>query len=186
MTGYHGLIWIVFNSEDTQGVANSVNAEGCKAVCDARIEAQADMLYGTLHEQARLLRKDDPIVMHQGGGTIFGKGAAHFVAAGIVAEEAHLLTPQIASGYPNLWNKTKEWYKHWPATPAQITDELFLRYQLKHAKQYMPRPKVIRPLPQRFGGKSKFLPIHSNCTNHPECSVYLAVIAWWQKVIQDP
>ena len=56
------VIWVVLNSEDTQRKANLENARGCKAVCDARITAQADMLYGSLYEQAKRLRSGDLFV----------------------------------------------------------------------------------------------------------------------------
>lgn len=183
MIGSQSVIWVVLNSEDTQGEANPVNAEGCKAVCDARIEAQADMLYGSLREQARYLRKGDRIVMHQGGGAQFGRGAAHFVAAGIVEEGVQPLTSLIVHSYPTLWDVTKHWYKHWPATPSQIEDELFIKYRLRRAAHYMPRPKAIRPRP---GAKSKFIPLHPDCVAHPECSVYTEVDAWWQRVMAEP
>ena len=184
--GSQSVIWLVLNSEDTQDKANSVNAEGCKAVCDARIEAQGDMLYGSLREQARQIRKGNRIVMHQGGRKQFGRGAAHFVAAGVVEEEVRPLTSLIVQNYPTLWDVTKRWYKHWPATPIQIEDELFIKYSLRRATHYMPRPKTIRPLPKRFGGKSKFIPLHPNCAIHPECSVYAEVDAWWQRVMAEP
>jgi hypothetical protein len=170
-----GVIWVVLNSEGTQGKANSKNAKGCKAVCDARIAAQADMLYGSLYKQAKQLRQGDRIVMHQGGGKQFGMGAAHLVAAGVVEEQVQPLTPQIAHTYSTLWNVTKQWYTRWPATPAGITNELFMRYKLKRAKHPLPRPAVIRP--QRG---SKCIPLH------PECSAYAQVDVWWQQVMADP
>jgi len=179
-----GVIWVVLNSEDTRGKANLKNAQGCKAVCDARVSAQADMLYASLYRQASLLGKGDPIVMHQGGGKRFGNGAAHFVAAGIVEEGVKKLTAQIVHAYPTLWNTTKQWYKRWPATAAGITNELFIQYRLKRAKRPLPRPKAIRP--RNVQGKNKFIPLHPRCTLHPECSAYATVNAWWHQVMADP
>jgi hypothetical protein len=179
-----GVIWVVLNSEDTQSKANLVNARGCKAVCDARIAAQADMLYGSLYAQAKRLRSGDRIVMHQGGGKKFGMGAAHFVAAGVIEEGAQKLTAQIVHTYSTLWNITRQWYRRWPATPAGITNEVFIRYRLKRAGQPLPRPIAIRP--RNVRGKNKFLPLHPRCTLHPECSAYATVDAWWQQVMADP
>lgn len=177
------VIWVVLNSEDTQGKANSENARGCKAVCDARIAAQADMLYGSLYEQAKQLRPGDRIVMHQGGGKRFGMGAAHLVAAGVVEEGVQHLTAQIAHAYPTLWDITKRWYTRFPATPAGITNELFIRYRLKRADTPLPRPVAIRP--RNVRGKNKFIPLHPHCTLHTECSAYAAVDAWWQQVMAN-
>lgn len=176
-------IWVVLSSEDTQGKANSQNARGCKAVCDARIAAQADMLYGSLYKQAAQLCQGDRIVMHQGGGKQFGMGAAHIVAAGVVEEEVQQLTAQIAHAHPTLWDVTKQWYTRWPARPEEITDELFIRYRLKRARQSLPRPVAIRP--RNVRGKNKFIPLHPYCTLHPECSAYARVDAWWQQVVAD-
>ncbi len=178
------VIWVVLNSEDTQGKANLENAMGCKAVCDARIAAQADMLYGSLYKQAKQLRPGDRIVMHQGGGKHFGMGAAHLVAAGVVVEGARQLTAQIANAYSTLWDITKRWYTRWPATPAGITNELFIRYGLKKARQPLPRPVAIRP--RNVRGKNKFIPLHPHCTFHSECSAYATVDVWWQQVMVDP
>jgi hypothetical protein len=178
------VIWVVLNSEDTQGKANSQNAEGCKAVCNARIAAQADMLYGSLYKQAARLRPGDRIVMHQGGGKQFGMGAAHLVATGVVEEQVQQLTAQIARSDPTLWDVTKQWYTRWPATPKEITSELFIRYRLKRARQPLPRPAAIRP--RNVRGKNKFIPLHPLCTLHPECSAYTEVDAWWQQVMADP
>ena len=178
------VIWVVLNTEDTQRKANLENARGCRAVCDARIAAQADMLYGSLYEQAKRLCPGDRIVMHQGGGKQFGTGAAHLVAAGVVEEGAKQLTTQIANAYPSLWDITKRWYTRWPATPAGITNELFIRYRLKRARQSLPRPVAIRP--RNVRGRNKFIPLHPHCTLHPECSAYAAVDAWWQQVMVDP
>jgi len=175
------VIWVVLNSEDTQGKANSENAHGCKAVCDARIAAQADMLYGSLYEQVAQLRPGDRIVMHQGGGKQFGMGAAHFVAAGVVEEKVQQLTAQIVDNYRTLWDVTRRWYKHWPATPNEITNEQFIRYGSKRARQPLPRPAAIRP---RRG--NKFIPLHPDCTLHPKCSAYPEVDAWWQHVMAHP
>jgi len=178
------VIWVVLNSEDTQRKANLENARGCKAVCDARISVQADMLYGSLYEQVKRLRPGDRIVMHQGGGKQFGVGAAHLVAAGVVEQGVQPLTVQIAHAYPTLWDITKRWYTRWPATPAGITNELFIRYRLKRAGQPLPRPVAIRP--RNVRGKNKFIPLHPHCTLDPECSAYAVVDTWWQQVMADP
>ena len=66
------LIWIVVNAEDTQKQATVRNAEGCRELCDARIEAEADMLYAELCEQAKRLELGARIVMHQGGARSLG------------------------------------------------------------------------------------------------------------------
>jgi len=181
---YESVIWVVLNSEDTQGKANLENARGCRAVCEARIVAQADMLYGSLYEQAKQLHPGDRIVMHQGGGKQFGMRAAHLVAAGVVEEEVRYLTAQIAHAYPTLWDITKRWYKRFPATPVGITNELFIRYRLKRARQPLPRPVAIRP--RNVRGKNKFIPLHPHCMLHPECSAYAALDSWWQQVMADP
>lgn len=178
------VIWVVLNSEDTQGKPNFRNAEGCKAVCDARIAAEADMLYRSLYKQATQLRRGDRIVMHQGGGRQFGMGAAHLVAAGVVEQQVQQLTLEIVRGYRTLWDVTKQWYTRWPATPEEITNELFIRYILKRARQPLPRPAGIRP--RNVRGKNKFIPLHLYCTLHPECSAYPEVDAWWQQVMAEP
>ena len=58
--GKKDAIWIVVSAEDTQGEANEVNATGCQELCEARIDAQADMLYGDLFTQAKELEKANP------------------------------------------------------------------------------------------------------------------------------
>ncbi len=60
-------IWVVVNAEDTQGKPNATNARGCYKLCNARVGAQADMLYKELSSQAVQLNEGDRIVMHQGG-----------------------------------------------------------------------------------------------------------------------
>ena len=51
------IIWVIVNSEDTQGKANATNAQGCRELCEVRVDAQADMLYEQLSGQANELRQ---------------------------------------------------------------------------------------------------------------------------------
>ena len=76
------IIWVVVNSEDTQRRANAANAQGCRELCEARVDAQADMLYGRLFGQANELSEGDRIVMHQGGARPLG--GQRLLAAGYV------------------------------------------------------------------------------------------------------
>jgi hypothetical protein len=92
--GESDIIWIVVNAEDTQGKANAINAQGCRELCEARVDAQADMLYGGLLDQASRLGQGDRIVMHQGGAR--GSGGQRLLAAGYVRNNVQPLTPEHA------------------------------------------------------------------------------------------
>ncbi len=120
------IIWVIVNSEDTQGKANATNAQGCRELCEARVDAQADMLYEQLYGQANKLSEGDRIVMHQGGARKFGEGAQHLLAAGYVRSNVQPLTPEHAHSLPRLWEVTRRWYTNWPVTEANISGELII------------------------------------------------------------
>jgi len=169
-------IWIVINAEDTQGRANNVNAAGCKTVCDARIDAKADMMYPTLHAQAALRREGDRIVMHQGGAR--GLGGQLLTGAGWVSSRVRTLTSEYVATHQHLWEVTATWYRHWPASPDHLHGELIIDYKLQRAESPQSSPKAIRP---RQG--AKFIPLHKNCRAHTQCSAYNEVDAFWHKTI---
>ncbi|MFC2068695.1 hypothetical protein ACFLTP_06780 [Chloroflexota bacterium] len=138
-------IWVVINTEDTQGQANTQNVLVCAEVCSARIKHEADMMYATLCEQAHQLHNGDRIVMHQDGSRTLG--GQFLVAAGHVNERARLPTLDDIKRYPNLWEVTKCWYKYWPRTIEQLNGEQIIHYQLNEVNSPADSPHSIRPRP---------------------------------------
>jgi hypothetical protein len=177
--GNHSTIWIVVNAEDTEEQATPRNAQGCMKLCDARIEAEADMLYAELCEQAKQLEPGAMIVMHQGGRRRWG--GQLLKAAGWVKSKARTLTEDDAKHYERLWSTTSRWYNHWPATVAELKGEQIIFYELERKIPPQPSPPSIRP---RSG--DKFIPLHPNCTAHKRCSAYAQVDTFWQSVTGQP
>ena len=171
------IIWVIVNSEDTQGKANATNAQGCRELCEARVDAQADMLYEQLSGQANELSEGDRIVMHQGGAKMLG--GQRLFAAGYVRSNVQPLTPVHAHSLPILWEVTRRWYRNWPVTEADISGELIIFYDLKKAKSAFPSPAVIRPRPG-----DKFIPLHPDCKTHRRCVAYDQLNDFWHGVIQ--
>jgi len=146
-------IWVVVNAEGTQKTPNRVNAYGCKEICDARVEAGADMLYPELAEDAAQLREHDRIVVLQGGSRAWG--GQLLVAAGRVKEAARGLTDKDTSDYPRLWCLTRLWYPDFPRIPVHVKGELIILYDLERAKAPLRSPRGIRPRPG-----DKFIAFH--------------------------
>lgn len=167
------VIWIVVNAEDTQGVPNEVNAQGALELVTARIAADADMLYRELCEQAMQLKRGDRIVMHQGGARRLG--GQGLVACGTVSAPVVPLTQAHVNRFPRLWETTKKWYKRWPATPAAISGEQIIFYELKGIRPPAPSPEEIRPRPG-----DKFLALHPNCALHKRCTTYKQIDTLWR------
>jgi len=177
--GEKDVIWIIVNAEDTQGIANEANARGCRELCAARVDAQADMLYGELLEQAEQMREGARIIMHQGGARRFG--GQLLLAAGRVRFPVQSLTADHVQSFPHLWEATKIWYSRWPATQQDITHELIIFYNLTKADPAYRSPTAIRPM-----SGNKFMPLHPNCRipNHKQCVTYEQLDSWWHKVVQ--
>jgi hypothetical protein len=172
-------IWIIVNAEDTEQQATRRNALGCKELCNARIQAEADMLYKGLCEQASRLKSGDRIVMHQGGKRDLGGQLLR--AAGWVKSGPRILTMDDVKSYQKLWDATKSWYRDWPTTLAKISGEQIIFYELKESSSPQSSPTSIRPMPE-----DKFIPIHPKCTIHKRCSSYAQVDIFWRKVTGQP
>ena len=168
------IIWIVVNAEDIQGLANQTNAIGCRELCESRVDAQADMLYGNLFEQAMQLKEGARIIMHQGGARCLG--GQKLLAAGLVKVPVQPLTREHVRDYRHLWEVTQRWYRRWPAELQDITNELIIFYNLTKADPAYSSPHAIRSRPG-----NKFIPLHPNCNRHNACAVYDQIDAWWHK-----
>lgn len=167
-------IWVVVNAEDTERSATPKNAQGCRELCDARIEAQADMLYKELCGQAEQLQVGDMVVMHQGGGRPLGGQLLR--AAGRVGRGVRVLRAEDADRWPRLWVVTRKWHGRWPATPSGLSGEQIIEYEFGSTPPPEASPFGIRPRPG-----NKFLPLHPACTRHTRCSAYDEVHAFWRR-----
>lgn len=172
------IIWIVVSAEDTQGKSNKVNATGCREICEARIDAQADMLYGDLFTQAKELEKGTRIIMHQGGARRLGGQLLR--AAGRVRTPVQHLTAEHAQKYASLWETTKKWYKRWPRKPQDVSSERIIFYKLKKDDRDYKSPTSIRPM-----RGDKFIPLHPHCDKHKRCDAYEELDSFWHDVVGD-
>jgi len=66
------LTWLVLISEDAQSKANYEDFMSCRKVCDARIEAEPDILYGLLRNHVEHLRRDECIISLRARENILG------------------------------------------------------------------------------------------------------------------
>ena len=171
-------IWIVVNAEDTQGIPNRINAKGCRELCEARIDAQADMLYGKLLKQAKKLENGARIIMHQGGRRECGGQLLR--AAGRVSSPVQNLTAEHVQKYLPLWETTQKWYNRWSRTSQDILNELIIFYKLRKANRDYESPTCVRPMPG-----NKFIQLHLNCHKHNRCDAYEKLDSWWHDIVGD-
>ena len=125
----------MINAEDTEDQPTLRNLQGCREVCNARIEAQADMLYARLRLKAWELEPGAMIVMHQGGDRKLGGQLLR--AAGRVETKARALTADDANRFPGLWRATQTWYKRWPTTVDELSGEQIILYELKIGRAHV-------------------------------------------------